>query len=172
MRQPQQLSSQLLSVVECHADTLTRNTVQRLQTNPRTPSYNNLPYGELTYQVNEIYQNLSGWLCDKTDPVIRSWYNELGEKRCREGVPVQELLWALMITKHLLMDYLRHMLSRIRRWNSTGKRSSIDSSAAFSTGPSVTRRKATRARRIFTEWKSQEAKRAQAATQLIFRVRG
>lgn len=106
MRQPQQLSSQLLSVVECHADTLTRNTVQRLQTNPRTPSYNNLPYGELSYQVNEIYQNLSRWLCEKTDPVIRSWYNDLGEKRCREGVPVQELLWALVITKHLLRDYL------------------------------------------------------------------
>jgi hypothetical protein len=106
MRQPQHLSSQLLNVVESHADTLTRDTVQKLQTHPRTPSYNNLPYGELTYQVNEIYQNLSRWLCDKTDPVIRSWYNELGEKRFREGIPIQELLWALVFTKHLLMDYL------------------------------------------------------------------
>jgi hypothetical protein len=106
MRQPQHLSSQLINIVECHANKLTCDTVQKLQTSPRTPSYNNLSYGELTYRVNEIYQNLSHWLCDKTDPVIRSWYNELGEKRFKERIPIQELLWALILTKHQLMSYL------------------------------------------------------------------
>ena len=85
MRQPQHLSSQLINIVECHANKLTCDTVQKLQTSPRTPSYNSLAYSELIYRVNEIYQNLSHWLCDKTDPVIRSWYNELGEKRFKEG---------------------------------------------------------------------------------------
>jgi hypothetical protein len=106
MRQSQHLSSQLINVVECHANKLTRDTVEKLQNSPRTPSYNNLPYSELAYGVNEIYQNLSHWLCDKTDPVIRSWYNELGEKRFKEGIPVQEVLWALILTKHELMAYL------------------------------------------------------------------
>jgi hypothetical protein len=106
MRQSQHLSSQLINIVECHADKLTRDTVQNLQTNPRTPSYNKLSYSELTYRVNEIYQNLSRWLCDKTDPVIRSWYSELGEKRFKEGIPIQEVLWALVLTKHQLTDYL------------------------------------------------------------------
>jgi hypothetical protein len=106
MRQPQHLSSQLISVVECHANKLTRDTIQKLQTSPRTPSYNSLAYSELTYRISEIYQNLSHWLCDKTDPVIRSWYNELGEKRFKEGIPIQELLWALILTKHQLMSYL------------------------------------------------------------------
>ena len=106
MRQSQHLSSQLINIVECHADKLTRDTVQNLQTNPRTPSYNELPCIELTYRVNEIYQNLSRWLWDKTDPVIRSWYNELGEKRFKEGIPIQELLWALVLTKYQLIDYL------------------------------------------------------------------
>jgi hypothetical protein len=106
MLQSQHLSSRLINVVECHADKLTRDTVQKLQTNPRTPSYNNLSYSELTYRVHEIYQNLNRWLCDKPDPVIRSWYNELGEKRFKEGIPIQELLWALVLTKHQLMDYM------------------------------------------------------------------
>jgi len=51
-------------------------------------------------------KNLGRWLCDKTEPVIRSWYNELGEKRFKEGVPIQEILWALVLTKHRLTDYL------------------------------------------------------------------
>jgi hypothetical protein len=106
MWQSQHLSSQLINVVECHADKLTRDAVQELQTNPRTHSYNKLPYSELTYRVNEVYQNLGRWLCDKTEPVIRSWYNELGEKRFKEGVPIQEILWALVLTKHQLTDYL------------------------------------------------------------------
>ena len=99
---PQHLSSQLINVVECHANKLTRDTVEKLQTNPRTPSYCNLSYSELTYRVNEIYQNLSHWLCDKSDLVIRSWYNELGEKRFKDGIPIQELIWALILTKHQL----------------------------------------------------------------------
>jgi hypothetical protein len=106
MWQSQHLSSQLINVVECHADKLTRDAVQELQTNSRTRSYNKLPYSELTYRVNEVYQNLGRWLCDKTEPVIRSWYNELGEKRFKEGVPIQEILWALVLTKHQLTDYL------------------------------------------------------------------
>jgi hypothetical protein len=106
MRQPRHLSSQLINIVECHASKLTRDTVEKLQTSPRTPSYKSLAYSELTYRVNEIYQNLSHWLCDKTDPVIRSWYNELSEKRFKEGIPIQELLWALTLTKLELMSYL------------------------------------------------------------------
>jgi hypothetical protein len=106
MWQSHHLPSQLIDIVECHADKLTRDTVQKLQTSPRTHSYNKLPYSELSYRVNEIYQNLGRWLCDATEPVIRSWYNELGEKRFKEGIPIQELLWALVITKHQLIAHL------------------------------------------------------------------
>ncbi len=59
MRQLRHLSSQLINIVECHASKLTYATVEKLQTSPRTPSYNSLAYSELTYRVNEIYQNLS-----------------------------------------------------------------------------------------------------------------
>jgi hypothetical protein len=102
----QNLSNRLISLVECHAETLTQETVQKLQSSPRTHSYEKLPSSELTYRVNEIYQNLGLWLCDKTDPVLRRWYNDLGEKRFNEAVPLDEVLWALVLTKYQLANYL------------------------------------------------------------------
>jgi len=106
MMQSQYLSSRLISVVESHADSLTRDTLKALQSNPRTRSYKNLPYKELAYRVNEVYEHLGRWITDNTDPVPRLWYNELGEKRFNEGIPLDEVVWALILTKYQLMSYL------------------------------------------------------------------
>ena len=100
------LPGRLISIIESHADKLTRDTVKKLQSSPRTCSYSKISYAELLYQVNEVYQNLGRWVWEKTDPVIQAWYNELGQKRFNEGVPLNEILWALVITKEQLIDYL------------------------------------------------------------------
>lgn len=106
LHESQHLSGRLISVIENHAERLTRDTVKKLQSSPRTRSYDRLSYGELSYRVNEVYQNLGRWLWEKTDRIIQAWYNELGEKRFNEGVPLAELLWALVLTKYQLTDYL------------------------------------------------------------------
>ena len=106
LRESHYLSGRLTTLVEAHADRLTRDTVNKLQSSQQTPSYRKLPYGELHFRVNEVYQNLGRWLWEKTDAVIQSWYNELGERRCTEGIPLSEVLWALTVTKQQLIDDL------------------------------------------------------------------
>jgi hypothetical protein len=100
------LSGRLTTIVETHAARLTRDTVNKLQSSHQSPSYRRLPYDELHYRVNEVYQNLGRWLWEKTDAVIQSWYNELGERRFAEGIPLSEVLWALTVTKQQLMNDL------------------------------------------------------------------
>ena len=100
------LPGRLISVIENHASALTCETVKKLQSSQRTRSYNKVSYGDLSYRVKEIYQNLSRWLWEKKDTVIQSWYNDLGEQRCNEGIPLSEVLWALILTKYQLIDYL------------------------------------------------------------------
>ena len=100
------LPSRLISLIENNADSLTRETVKKLQTGERTHSYGRISSGDLSYRVHEIYQNLNCWLWEKKDAVVQSWYNELAEKRSNEGIPLSEVLWALVITKYQLIDYL------------------------------------------------------------------
>lgn len=100
------LPDRLIRIIETDAEQLTQGTVKQLQSSPRTPSYHNLSYGELHDRAYTVYHDLGRWLWEKSDQAIQSWYNDLGEKRYSEGVPLAEVLWALILTKNRLMDYL------------------------------------------------------------------
>jgi hypothetical protein len=96
----------VIRVIESDAAELTRGTVQKLQTSTRTPSYQKLPYDDLYQRVHTVYHDLGRWLWDTSDQAIQAWYRELGEKRCDEAIPLAEVLWALVLTKNRLGDYL------------------------------------------------------------------
>lgn len=100
------LSGRLIRIVEDHAQTLTEGTIHKLQASPRTSSYHELSYGELHERVYEVYHNLGRWLWEKSSSAVETWYNELGEARCKEGVPLGQVLWALILTKDHLIDFL------------------------------------------------------------------
>jgi hypothetical protein len=63
-------------------------------------------YNELYDRVYAVHHDLRRWLWEMSDQAIRAWYNELGEKRCEEAIPLAEVLWALVLTKNRLDDYL------------------------------------------------------------------
>lgn len=101
------LSDSLIRIIEGHAEELTRSKVKKLQSSPRTQSYHKLSYDELYQRVYAVYHDLGGWLEEKADHAIQAWYNELGEKRFNEGIPLVEVLWALVLTKYQLRDDIR-----------------------------------------------------------------
>lgn len=104
--QNRNLSDRLIRIIETDAEELTRGTVEKLQTSTRTTSYRKLSYNELYQRAYTVYHNLGHWLWGTADQVIQAWYNELGEKRCEESVPLAEVLWALVLTKDRLNDYI------------------------------------------------------------------
>jgi hypothetical protein len=101
------LSIRLVKMIESHAEQLTRGAVQDLQTNSRTPAYHKLSREELHHRAYEVYRNLGRWLGEKTDHMIEAFYGELGKKRCAEGIPLCEVVYALLLTKYHLRDYIR-----------------------------------------------------------------
>lgn len=42
----------------------------------------------------------------KSDEALQAAYNELGEKRAAEGIPLSEVVYALILTKSHLRDYI------------------------------------------------------------------
>lgn len=100
------ISTRLVRIIQNDAEEITRGTIKKLQTSPRTQSYHTLSFEDLHSRVYEIYHDLGRWLWRKSDDAMQAWYGDLGEKRCKEGVPLSEVLWAQVLTKYHLLDYL------------------------------------------------------------------
>jgi hypothetical protein len=101
------LSARLVQIIEDHADLLTRGLIDDLLTNKHTPHYHHLTREELHDRSYDVYRNFGRWLGDETESAIESSYNHLGEKRFAEGIPLSEIVYALGLTKHHLLDYIR-----------------------------------------------------------------
>jgi hypothetical protein len=101
------LSARLVQVIEDHAEQLTRGLIDDLLTNHRTPHYHHLTREELHHRIYDVYRNLGRWLSDETESAIESSYTHLGEKRLAEGIPLNEIVYSLGLTKHHLLDYIQ-----------------------------------------------------------------
>ncbi len=102
------LSDRLIKMIETHAEELTRGALSDLQSSPNTPSYQKLSHDDLYQRVYKVYHDLGGWLWEKTDEAIQTWYLQLGEERFNQGIPLSEVIWALILTRCRLRDYIRN----------------------------------------------------------------
>ena len=97
----------LVRLIETHAEQLTEKVIQVVRVNPRTPFLHELSEPELRQRVFDLYHNLGRWLGEKSEAEIEATYGDLGRRRCREGVPLHELVYALILVKHQLWDYVQ-----------------------------------------------------------------
>ncbi|MGO8736507.1 MAG: hypothetical protein ACLQVM_27360 [Terriglobia bacterium] len=101
------LSDRLVRMIEHHADELTRALVKNLQSNPRTASYHQLSWEAIHSRTYDVYKHLGLWLSSKAEEDIEAAYTGLGKRRKAEGVPLNEVVYALILTKYNLRDYIR-----------------------------------------------------------------
>ena len=104
--QNRHLSDRLIRAIESHAEEFAQSTVKKIRSNPRTESYRKVPDKDMYNRCYEVYHNLGRWLWEKSDQAVQERFNEVGERRCEEGIPLAEVLWALVFTKDLLLEYL------------------------------------------------------------------
>ena len=94
-------------MIEDHAEQITRRLVNDLQSNEHTPAYNALSRSNLHRRIVEVYRNLDRWLVNESDDAIAAAYTELGKIRFAEDIPLSEVVYALILTKSHLRDYIR-----------------------------------------------------------------
>jgi hypothetical protein len=103
------LSAYLVRMIENHAEELTRELLNDLMANARTPSYHRLSADELHRRTYDLYHNLGQWLADKSESAIEAMYVQLGSTRSAEGVPASELIYALVLAKEHLRNFVRRV---------------------------------------------------------------
>jgi hypothetical protein len=101
------LSDSLVQMIEDHADKLTYGLVNDLKSNKRTTHYHHLTGDELHRRTYDVYRHLGHWITSKTEGDIESSYTELGKTRYEEGIPLSEVVYALILTKNHLREYIR-----------------------------------------------------------------
>ena len=101
------LAYRLVRLIETHSDALAAGLLAKVQNSELTRTYHNVPPDELKQTVHEIYRHLGDWLLGKSAFDIEQRYEEIGTRRVHQGVPLNELIWVIILTKENLWEYLR-----------------------------------------------------------------
>jgi hypothetical protein len=101
------LSARLIELIQAHAESLARDVMKDYATNPRTRHWNVVPGGELEQRVVSTYKNLGNWIGDPREEAVQAEYEEWGRKRYRNGIPLSEVVYAVILLKHHLRKYIR-----------------------------------------------------------------
>jgi len=97
----------LIRLIETHADELVDQVVRVVRTDPRTAFLHEVSEAELKRRGFDLYRNLGRWLGEKSEAEIEATYRENGYRRFQEGVPLSELVHALILMKQHLWNFVR-----------------------------------------------------------------
>jgi hypothetical protein len=100
------LGLKLMRLIEKHSDELAVGLTDKLQTSERTRGFRRIPARELHQTTAEVYHNLGEWLLKKTEKDIEERFRTLAARRAAEGIDVHELVWALIISRNHLWQFL------------------------------------------------------------------
>ena len=100
------LVARLVALIEDHADELAERIVRKLRQDPRTTAYRRFDESELLERTGRVYAHLGEWLGQTSEDPIEAEYFRLGEVRHSEGVPLSEVVMALLLTRRNLWQFI------------------------------------------------------------------
>ncbi len=101
------ITRKLVNLIENHCDELARVLAQRLHRSSRTAGFLVIPREELVHATGDLYRNLGEWLLSKTEDEIETRFVEIGKRRHAQKVPLDDVVWGIILSKETLWGYLR-----------------------------------------------------------------
>lgn len=102
------LAYRLVRLIETHSERLAEGMLERLRSCDKCNDFNKVPAQEFRQRVYELYDHLGEWLLGKKEEDIARRYREIGARRAAQGVPLSQLLYAIVLTRDHLWEYLKH----------------------------------------------------------------
>ncbi|HYA95697.1 MAG TPA: hypothetical protein VEC95_05440, partial [Terriglobales bacterium] len=100
-------AQRLVRLIETHSEGLAASLLERTKASEKTRNYvDKVPPDDLRQRVYEIYHHLGQWLITKKEADVEERYLEIGSRRRRQGVLLSQLLWAILLVRDNLMDFL------------------------------------------------------------------
>ena len=96
----------LVDLIEDHADELTGRLVRKVREDPRTIGYRQFDDEELGERAREVYSHLGEWLAKSSESAVEREYFRLGKIRREEGIPLSEVVMALLLVRRNLWQFV------------------------------------------------------------------
>jgi hypothetical protein len=100
------LGLRLMRLIERHSEKLASGLAAKLQIAERTSDFRKISSAELEVAASEIYGNLGEWLLQKTEDDIEGRFRAIAARRAKEGVSLHQFVWALVISRNHLWQFL------------------------------------------------------------------
>jgi hypothetical protein len=101
------LSRNIIRHIEAHSDELVDGLWARVEHSLRLRQFRErVPPEELRQRAYEIYRHLGEWLETKSEAEVERRYLAIGEPRARQGVPLSQLVLAIVATKEHLWEHI------------------------------------------------------------------
>ena len=101
------LSNRLLRLIETHANALALSLSEKVRASEELRDYHKILDYELNARVYEIYHQLGNWLLERKEQDIEHRYTAIGSRRAAQGVPLSQLIRAIVLTKQNLWEFLK-----------------------------------------------------------------
>jgi hypothetical protein len=98
---------ELVKLIEKSADELAESMVQKVRESPRMVGYHRFGDDELAHRARLVYGNLEKWLEEGSEGSVKEEYFQLGQRRYQERIPLSELVWALLLTRRNLWQFIQ-----------------------------------------------------------------
>ena len=101
------IAAHLVQLIEIHADRLTNEVARALVVNVRTAGFRRVRGEELERRIFEILHHLGAWLEHPKGERVRAEFSDWGRRRFEEGIPLSEIVYAVLLLKATLRRYIR-----------------------------------------------------------------
>lgn len=99
----------LIQSIQSRAAALTDELMQTVRSSPRTSYLKQIGEEEFRRRALDLFANLGRWLEAGRAAEIETVYTDLGQRRCKQGVLVSELVSALVHVKHRLWQHVQSL---------------------------------------------------------------
>ena len=100
------IAAKLVELIEIHASRLTSDVVRDLLTNERTRGFRAVRPEELEQRIFQIVHHLGNWIGDPKSVTVRAEFADWGRRRFEQGIPLSEILYAVIILKQHMGRYI------------------------------------------------------------------
>jgi hypothetical protein len=101
------LALKLVHLIERHSEELAAGLTKRILGSERTSDFRKIPPQKLELAAAEVYRNLGQWLLCKTDSDIAERFQAAAANRVEQGVGLHQFVWALVISRNHLFQFLQ-----------------------------------------------------------------
>jgi len=98
--------SKLVHVVEGHAGVLAQRWIEKIKEEEGALAYHRLPETDLLKHVTEAYKEIGACLNDPSHEVTRMHFRETGRRRCRQRLPLQDVIRAIQLARVVVWQYI------------------------------------------------------------------